>query len=118
MADILNQGYRDLDGNHRNFTVIDHDKKTKINTSLGSNMEQLEKDIQESRVILQNKILALPASACSVVFDDFRTRSEDGKAILWNETMIKDPSIPLTQLMDIYTLTSNKVEMVTSGVRL
>lgn len=105
---VLNQNYRDLEGNMKSFTVIDHDKKTKINTTVNIDKHGVTQELADYRTKLQAKILDLPASACpDFPFSDFKVR--DGITIGWNEVMIMDPGTPLNQLQDIYTLTSNKV---------
>lgn len=106
--------YRDLDGNMRTFTYVDHDKKTKINT-IQINKEQVMTDLQTSRSIFQEKILALPAGFCPEIFSDFKVRSADTPVIEWNTKMILDEGTPLTQLLNIYTLTSNAVELSGKG---
>jgi hypothetical protein len=110
------QHYKDLDGNMRSFTFVDHDKKTKINTIMDTNKDQVARDLQDYRESLIEKILNLPVTACPSIFDDFKTRGND--ALIWNEAMVRDKGVPLKQLMDIYTLISNKVELHSSRLSL
>ena len=87
--------YRDLDGNHKTFTYIDHDIKTSISTSTSSKKE-VEK-IKEDRERMMNEcieeILALPAVAAAGVADNiyeqFIIRDLE-KGIIWNETVVRN----------------------------
>lgn len=101
-------GYTDQDGLSRQFTYIDHDKKTKISTNIGT--ENVTPAIKEYRADLIKRIIDLPPSICPDVFRDFTIRGEDLKKIEWNTDMLIDPGVPLNMLRDICSLTENKAE--------
>lgn len=99
--------YRDLDGQMRTFTYVDHDKKTKIN--IPSSTGNPKQELKEYRKSLIEKILSYPAAFCPEIFSDFKLRGESYDRIEWNENMLNDEGTPLQQLSDIYTLTSKQV---------
>jgi hypothetical protein len=106
------QNYRDLDGNMRTFTMVDHDPKTKINVPLddGTNpTEELKK--YRSRTI--EKILSISASYCPTIFMDYTLRGENvGGIVQWNKVMLEDPGTPTDRLTQLYTLVSNTQDLV------
>jgi hypothetical protein len=104
------QHYRDLDGNMRNFTVVDHDPKTKISVPSNEGVD-LKKALEDYREETIQKILAAPAVYCPMIFADYTIRGEQaGGQIIWNEPMLRNQGVPLNQLTDIYTLLSNTLD--------
>lgn len=86
--------YTDIDGMSKQFTYIDHDKKTKISTAhKGETLEELRESIKTHAYKVIRAILSMPA--VNVVrnpdglYEEFVTRDSE-KGILWNETMVFD----------------------------
>lgn len=85
--------YTDIDGMSKQFTYIDHDKKTKISTSQGETLEQIREAMKDHTYKVIRAILSMPA--VNVVrnpdglYEEFVTRSEE-KGVAWNETMVFD----------------------------
>ena len=102
--------YTDESGMSRQFTYIDHDKKTKISTNITN--ENVTPAIKKYRVDLIKRITNLSASLCPDVFQDFTIRGEGKKKIEWNTDMLIDPGVPLNMLRDICSLTENKAEFM------
>ena len=87
--------YTDMDGMSRQFTVIDHDKKTKI---ASSKMTDEEKNALKDAVNLAkqqtiDKILALPAisflKSGNTFAEDCIVRDLE-KGIIWDETFVRN----------------------------
>lgn len=104
------QAYTDLDGQSRQFTFIDHDKKSKI-----SALKQTEEEVQEIknslnsyRLDLVKRILEIPASLCPFEFVDFTVRGEAMDKIEWNKKMLEDEGLPLNNLRFLCTILENK----------
>ena len=87
-------GYN-IDGQHREFTVIDHDKKLKIATDHISEQEKesLRKSVDDTCHQTINEILALPAisflKSGNLFAEDYVERDIE-KGIIWREQMIRD----------------------------
>lgn len=98
--------YTDMDGMSKQFTYIDHDKKTTILMKKG----EYDKDWQSQyRANLIERITDLPASICCPVFVDYTLRG-DREVIQWNMDMLLDNGVPLNQLRDLCVLTENRAE--------
>lgn len=88
------RGYS-IDGQHRQFTVIDHDKKLKIATDSTSDEElkALHESNQISIIKTIDEILALPAVSFlrsgNMFAEDYIERNMD-KGIIWREQMVRD----------------------------
>ena len=86
--------YTDESGMSRQFTYIDHDKKTKIglNSMSDSEFQSLKKNINTAIDREIDEILALPAVNISNnegLYDEFIIRDQE-KGILWHESMVRD----------------------------
>ena len=88
------QGYS-IDGQHRQFTVIDHDKKLKIATdhiTEDEKRELLEINQKYTNETIE-EILALPAVAFlksgNMFAEDYIERDME-KGIIWREQMVRD----------------------------
>jgi hypothetical protein len=88
--------YRDLDGNHRQFTFIDHDVKSKYTAPPLS-----EEELTALKVTNQNDInkqidviLALPAISLiksgNIFAEEYIERDSDSHLIKWRENMVRD----------------------------
>lgn len=97
--------YTDIDGMTKQFTMIDHDKKTTIHFM----SEEKLFDMKEYRNELIGRILDLPASICPEVFSDY-TKRGDTPVITWNTSMLEDNGVPISQLRDLCVLVENKAE--------
>ena len=97
--------YTDLNGMTKQFTVVDHDKKPKIHFTSESEPFNME----EYRKLLVQRITDLPASICPDIFHDFTIRG-DNPVILWNEKMLNDNGVPISQLRDLCVLCENRAE--------
>jgi hypothetical protein len=104
--------YTDIDGHTKQFTYVDHDVKTSISTTKLSpeDKDALKDEVSRYRTNLILRILTLPPSMCPEIFQDFTIRGEDVENILWNETMIQDPGLPLQKLVDLKTFIEKKAE--------
>ena len=103
------QNYKDLDGNMRTFTHVDHDQKTTISVPMGEKIDfNEEKKKYRSRLV--EKILSIEAVHCPMILRDFTqtTVTENGLGkIGWNQTMLNDAGVPTDRLQDLWTLASN-----------
>lgn len=99
------ENYTDMSGNLRTFTHVDHDKKTKISSSIPDANEAKE-NLDLYRTGLIDRLLALPASLCPVIFHDYTIRGEVD-VITWNEKLIRDPR-DYNTIRDIAVLIENK----------
>lgn len=90
------QVYRDLDGNHRQFTYIDHDVKSKYTAPPLTEEEAVAlRDTVQSDINKQiNMILALPAVSLlksgNAYAEDYIERDVENGLIKWRESMVRD----------------------------
>jgi len=98
--------YTDIDGNTKQFTVIDHDKKTKILKSENEKIPVTFFSLYRDELI--DRVLALPASLCPFEFVDFTIRGADKANIEWNKTMIKDNGLEIRVLRDLCCIIENR----------
>lgn len=88
--------YRDMDGNHKNFTFVDHDKKSKMSASVDMSEEELKslkKTINSDIDRSIDEILALPAQNCFTpnnLYDEFVVRNVEEKRIDWQKNMLRN----------------------------
>lgn len=101
--------YTDIDGMRKQFTYVDHDKKTKIGFT-GAPPESWQKTYRENLV---RRILDLPASLCPDIFTDFTLRGDSKKVIEWNQTMLEDQGVPIERLIAICNMVENRAESMT-----
>lgn len=101
--------YTDIDGMSKQFTYVDHDKKTKIATS--SEKMDFTAFFAEYRANLIKRITDIPASLCHELFQDFTIRGENSSKIEWNTDMLLDAGVPLKLLTDLCTVLENTVEL-------
>src|SRR5688572_26128315 len=84
--------YTDIDGMSKQFTYIDHDKKTKVSTHKDKPGEAA-KALKEYSERLALEILALPAvnalKNSNGLYEEFVTRDREN-GISWNENSIKE----------------------------
>lgn len=92
------EGYKDDDGNTRQFTMIDHDVKPKIATGIWD-MEEISIQRKQYREDLVNTILKLPASLSPIEYSDFIVRGEGKTSLSWNESMIRDKGMDIIKLV-------------------
>lgn len=100
--------YTDLEGMSKQFTYVDHDPKTKI--SVPAPDTDFKKELSDYRKALIQRILDLPASAADLVHSDFTQRGDKEK-VSWNENMVTDPGISMERLNELYTITSNRLDL-------
>lgn len=87
--------YTDIDGMSRQFTYVDHDKKTKIASGKLAK-DELSKIKQELIDYTERKIaqiLALPAVNVhnpDGLYEEFIIRDVDTRTIKWHEEMVKN----------------------------
>lgn len=101
--------YTDIDGMRKQFTTIDHDKKTSISREMPEKIDY-QLFFKEYRSELIKRITDLSASFCHPVFQDFTIRGEKVSEIQWNTDMLLDAGLPLQQLRDICVTTENRAE--------
>lgn len=88
--------YRDLDGNHKTFTYIDHDKKIRIAAGEPLTEDQLTSLKESVSSQIDNsieEILALPALSAATpdgLYEEFVTRDMSKQRIVWQEEMVRD----------------------------
>jgi hypothetical protein len=101
--------YTDMDGMSKQFTYIDHDKKTSISTGLA----QVDPNFSQTayREELIKRITEMPASLCPGIFYDYTLRGEGKTTITWNMDMLIDRGVPLNQLRDLANLLENASEI-------
>ena len=97
--------YTDNDGMRKQFTMIDHDKKSTMFNPPGKPDENWQ---SKAKAILIERISNISASLCPDIFIDFTIRGEGKSAIEWNMDMLLDAGTPLNQLRDLCTLVENK----------
>lgn len=106
------QGYTDDDNQLRNFTFIDHDRKTTVVGEVTKEeISQAKKELLDYREKTLESILAISASYCPQPFTDFLIRGEGHEVISWNETMLRDSGVPLNRLRDLQTLLNNRIKI-------
>lgn len=95
--DVLNQTYKDIDGNMKNFTVIDHDIKQTITPSVKETETETEarlKWMEDYKWKTIYEILALPAVTLAGyldgLYEDFLIRDQQADKIKWNEPVVKN----------------------------
>lgn len=101
--------YTDIDGMSKQFTYVDHDKKTTVSMLINSDEKWSEKDYRD---LLISRILDQPASICPDPFVDFTLRGEGKNHIEWNTDMIIDKGMPSQRLRDLAILLENKADLM------
>lgn len=102
--------YTDIDGMSKQFTIIDHDKKTTISSGT---LDKVDKDWSTKyRALLIKRIAEISPSICPEPFQDYTVRGEGKATITWNTDMLIDKGVPLNQLRDLCVLLENKAAMV------
>lgn len=87
--------YTDIDGMSRQFTIVDHDKKTKISSSAMTDEEKenLRNSVNIAKHQTIDKILALPAisflKSGNTFAEDCVIRDLE-KGIIWDETFVRN----------------------------
>jgi len=64
----------------------------------------------EYRDILIDRILSIPASYCPMIFTDYTVKGENFDVIKWNEDMLHDSGVPISQLRDLCVILENRVD--------
>ncbi len=100
--------YTDIDGLTKQFTYVDHDKKTKV--SMHTHAETEAWSESKYRDSLISRILEQPASICPDPFQDFTIRGEGKNHVTWNTDMIIDKGMPSHRLRELATLLENRAE--------
>lgn len=97
------QSYTDLDGQSRQFTFVDHDRKVMLDIK-SPPPKNWEKDYKQELVL---RITTISASICPTSFNDLTLRG-DREKIEWNLDRLYDTGIP--KLRTICTILENKNE--------
>jgi hypothetical protein len=87
--------YDNLDGNIKNFTHIDHDKKLKVAVGGKESLEDLQESLRQYKQDNIERILLLPAYAILVGqaperYEEFVIRDLKSGEIKWNETVVRN----------------------------
>ena len=86
--------YTDMDGMSRQFTYIDHDKKTSVGTSNLSDKERkaLAKQVRQSIDETIEEILSLPPNISNNwgLYTEFLVRNVEENRIEWHEEMVRN----------------------------
>lgn len=102
--------YTDADGMSRQFTYVDHDKKSKMTiTTSKEDISEAKRQLKEFRDDTVKAILSLPPSAVPELFHIFTIRGKDG--IRWDENMVKDPSIDIWKLRTLLGFTEERANI-------
>ena len=92
--------YTDIDGMSKQFTYVDHDKKTKISTHNKDTKEVKEALKSHTQQVIE-AILAMPAVNAvrnpDGLYEEFIQRDSQ-TGITWNEHMVKD-ALPLNSVL-------------------
>jgi hypothetical protein len=93
--------YTDLDGMSKQFTYIDHDKKSKISFNIGGKDFDKEKFFKDSA----DEILALPAVNAvrntMGLYEEFILRDQKDGKIKWNESRVREVCSTYKSFFDI-----------------
>ena len=86
--------YTDLNGMSKQFTVVDHDRKTKISTSVSKGEESTASEqVEEYKRKAALQILAMPAVAAARdrynLYEHLIERDPE-KGIIWKEEVVKN----------------------------
>lgn len=100
--------YTDIDGMSKQFTYIDHDKKTTIFSGISKKVDNTLFAQYKNEVV--NKILKIGASLCPKEYQDFTNRGEGITVITWNKKMLTDSGLDISRLRDLIVLLENKAE--------
>lgn len=88
------QTFRDpKDGLTKQFTIIDHDKKTKINTNAPlseGKLAELHKEIKEYKERRIEQILQFPAASASIELYGVFTNRNEQTGVTWNEPAVRE----------------------------
>jgi hypothetical protein len=102
------QNYKDLDGNIKSFTFVDHDIKTKGYVPISSEeISEAKKQIIEYRKSLIERIKNIPAVHAPEQFWNFRLI--ENQTINWNINMLSDEGIPIDTLRELCVRMENKL---------
>lgn len=101
--------YTDLDGMSKQFTYIDHDKKT-INIGNSDSPEQGWQIRYREELI--ERITDISGSLCPEQFVDFTLRGSGRESIEWNVNMLKDEGFPTERLRDLCSILENRKEAI------
>ncbi len=100
--------YTDQDGMSRQFTYVDHDKKTTI--SINQDNTDYELFFKQYRAELIKRIASISASLCHEWFVEFTVVNQEKSILEWNMDMLLDNGVPLSTLRDICTVMENRAE--------
>lgn len=99
--------YTDIDGMSKQFTYIDHDKKTTVSTFIDVN-EPFDQKAYRGSVI--KRITDISASLCPSEFVDFTLRGQGRGEIEWNTDMLIDDGLPTNRLRELCAILENRNE--------
>ena len=87
--------YVDNDGLSKQFTYIDHDKKTKISTYNEEEKQQMEEQLKKWRDDTIAEILALPAVNAVKADADYEIliKRDPKQGVIWNEDVVIEKCI-------------------------
>jgi hypothetical protein len=90
------QHYRDLDGNSKSFTFVDHDVKPSISvtSSTKEDIELIKKEVRDHTERVIEEILSFPAvnilKNSYGMYEEFVIRNAEKGVIEWNEEMVRN----------------------------
>lgn len=99
------EAYRDLEGNIKHFTHIDHDPKIRVSYSKDNGDKW---DPEEYRNELIERILEHSAVFCPEPFFQFTKRGENVVTITWREDMLRDHGCMTENLRDLAVMLENR----------
>jgi len=102
--------YTDNDGQTKQFTYIDHDKKTTISAAV-SKKEDFTSFFKQYREELIERIIHVPAVYCPMEYQDFtNSRGENVTTITWNTQMLSDEGLQISRLRGLAVMLENKAD--------
>ena len=112
----VDQNYKDLDGNTKSFTVINHDPKATMATYNPTEEEkqQVKDELSRFRKELQDYVLSQHASLCPPPMQTtFIFRGEFTDSFRWNEAAVRDEGLSLDALRNLAVLVEKRKELYT-----
>lgn len=112
----IDQNYKDLDGNTKSFTVINHDPKPTMNMYNPTQEEkkEVQLSLSEYKKSLQDYILGEHASLCPTPLQPtFIIRGENINEFKWNVKAVTDEGVSLDTLRDLSNLVQRRKELYT-----
>lgn len=105
------QHYRDLDGNSKSFTYVNHDSKgtTTLYNTTEEEKEEIFKQLQADRKRLEDNILKEDGTLCPFPLQGIYTVVV-GERRVWKEETIRDKGVSFDTILTIWNLVEKRKE--------